>query len=191
MGIGAIPQQLLRKLAAKLPQGFSVCELGNQMYATKPKKKRLGSWERAPAHEFYLKLGCTAYVTIDGNGKATILADLNCPLPSPGEFDLVTDFGTSEHVFDQAQCWRTKHQLTKVGGYMAGEHPYIGYPSHGFYSMHPCLFHDLARANSYTIEFLDEPRMPRGLLVRYILRRNNGEPFRVPNQGKYRKRLKV
>lgn len=200
MGIGAVPQQLLRDLAKKLPAGFSVCELGDQEYAVKPKRDKPKSWERAPAEAFYRSLGCGTYITLDANGKATWIADLNKPLfdhfwqdeetPDYG-FDLVTNWGTTEHVFDQAQCWRTIHDLTKVGGYIAGEQPFIGYKDHGFYSIHPTLIKDVAAVNGYEIEHLSTPEMERGTLVRYILQRTAPWEFRVPQQGKYQKHLKV
>ena len=35
-----------------------------------------------------------------------------------GKYDLVTNFGTTEHVFDQVKCFRAIHDLTKIGGIM-------------------------------------------------------------------------
>ena len=33
-----------------------------------------------------------------------------------GRYDLVTNFGTTEHVMDQMRAFRTIHDLAKVGG---------------------------------------------------------------------------
>lgn len=192
MGIGADSQAMLRELCQKLPPGFSVCELGDQLIATKRINKPGRLWDRGPAEPFYRKLGCGEYVTIDGNGKATVLADLNLPLPDKlGPFDLVTNFGTTEHVFDQAQCWRTIHELTKAGGYIAFEQPSQGYEDHGLYNLHPGLIKDIAYANGYTFEHFETPDTPRGKLIRAVMRKPDDREFATPQQGKYRKKLKV
>ena len=34
------------------------------------------------------------------------------------KFDIVTDQGSCEHVFDIAECYRTMHNLAKPGGYI-------------------------------------------------------------------------
>ncbi len=101
MGINPIADGIIRGLA--LPQGFTVVELGDQFHHTG--YRRRPGWSKRPAVEFYRELGCSHYESIDANNGGTIYADLNKPLdPHPGEFDLVTDFGTSEHVWDIAQC---------------------------------------------------------------------------------------
>ncbi|HYG49276.1 MAG TPA: hypothetical protein VD905_00160, partial [Flavobacteriales bacterium] len=56
-------------------------------------------------------------------------------------FDLITDYGTSEHVGKDGKhnieayynCWKTKYDLLKVGGVMISENPKTGnWPGHGF-----------------------------------------------------------
>jgi SAM-dependent methyltransferase len=200
VGIGPEPQQLLRDLAAKLPARFSVCELGDQLYATTPipfgKRRGKRMWERAPAVAFYKTLGCGRYESIDANGNGTVLADLNLPLDEAAwtnlcRFDLVTNVGTTEHVFNLAQCWRTIHDLTAPGGYIFAEQPTQGYPDHGFYNLQPTFVHDLARHNSYKVEHLDCAPTPRGTVMRFIYRRTSDAAFEYPTQGRYRKRLKL
>lgn len=184
MGILAEPLDWVRALA--LPKGFAVCELGDQwVTCTDP---------HVLAADAYAQMGCGRYVSIDGNGRATHLADLNAPLPKAvlalGPFDLVTDFGTGEHVFDQAQVWRTLHALTRPGGRIVFDRPAQGYPEHGFYNCHETLYRDLAAANDYAIERLEHRTTPRGLLIRGVLRRNGDAPFKAPQQGRYRKLLR-
>src|SRR5688572_4391522 len=49
---------------------------------------------------------CETYRAIDLNGTDIAWQhDLNAPLPVAETFDVVTNFGTSEHVFDQAQLF--------------------------------------------------------------------------------------
>lgn len=167
------------------PTHFSVCELGDQGMCGEP-TKRLAS-------DFYTSLGCGRYVSIDGNGRATVAADLNLPLDLASRpfalerFDLVTDFGTGEHIFDQAQVWRTLHDLCKPGGFIAFDRPSEGYPKHCFYVTNECLYRDIAAANDYEVVWLTQQRMPRGHLIRGVFKKPLTEvAFRVPQQSRYR-----
>lgn len=175
MGILREPAAFVKSLA--LPEGFSVCELGDQ-WMSGLKRPQL-------AAEWYASLGCGSYVSIDGNGKADVTHDLNLPIDL-GPFDLVTDFGTGEHVFDQAQIWRTLHDLTKPGGYLVFDRPSQGYPGHCYYRVDRCLYDDLARANGYTVLWLQADETPRGELIRGCFQRPvEARPFVVPQQGRY------
>lgn len=180
MGILAEPLAWVRQLP--LPVGFSVCELGDQ-WVTCVEPHRL-------AASVYAEMGCGRYVSIDGNGRGTHTLDLNQPTPDLGTFDLVTDFGTSEHVFDQAAVWRTLHGLMKVGGYLAFDRPAQGYAEHCFYNVHRCLFEDVAAANGYTVMRLASARTKRGHLWRGIFRKTRDAAFVVPQQGRYHKALR-
>jgi SAM-dependent methyltransferase len=164
-----------------LPPGFSVCELGDQyMAGEKPR----------PAIDFYRKLGVGTYVSIDGNGLGTVTADLNQPVVGLGQFDLVTDFGTGEHIFDQAQVFRTIHDLTKPGGYIVFDRPCHGYTKHCFYLVTTGLMEDIAFANGYRIVRLTRKETPRGWLCRGVFRKSGREtPFRVPQQSRYQSEL--
>ena len=176
MGILKEPAAWVKAL--NLPQGFSVCELGDQ-WMSGLKKPML-------AHNWYKNLGCGRYVSIDGNGKATLTADLNRPLEPLGPFDLVTDFGTSEHIFDQAQVWRTLHALMKVGGYLVIDRPMQGYDGHCYYRIDLCLLEDVARVNRYEIvQRIQMASTPRGELARAVFRKTSEAPFKIPQQGRY------
>lgn len=168
-----------------LPQGFTVIELGSQMLVwTTPKR---------PARTFYQELGCSRYESIDGNGEGTIVHDLNLPPNGTWHltpYDLVTDFGTGEHIFNQAQVWTTVHNLTKVGGYIGVIRPAQGYPGHCFYRTDPCLFLDIAKANSYEIVKMTDVPTTRGTNVLVFYRRTRKNDFVTPQQGRYQSSLK-
>jgi SAM-dependent methyltransferase len=181
MGILAEPEQFVRELP--LRRGFTVCELGDQ-WITHTNPHRL-------ARDLYVELGCSRYESIDGNGRGTITWDLNRKLPALGQFDLVTDFGTGEHVFNQAQVWRAVHELTKPGGYIVFDRPTKGYPGHCFYLSDESLFHDIAAANSYEVLRLERRETPRGELIRGVWRRTSDDKFRTPQQGRYKKILVI
>lgn len=185
MGILREPAEMITRLP--LEPGFSVCELGDQQM----------SYLRSPmvASEFYRGLGCGRYESIDGNGLGTITADLNlalADLEQLGRFDLVTDFGTGEHIFDQAQVWRTLHDLVTPGGYIAFDRPHQGYGKHCFYLVNPCLLMDLAQANRYKVVQFQKKETPRGWLVRGVFQTSRTPAaFRNPQQGRYSGTLRV
>jgi SAM-dependent methyltransferase len=185
LGIQKEPAEFVASLP--LPKGFSVCELGDQAMCGGPTKTALSK-------DWYAERGCGRYVSIDGNGRGTFTADLNQPLivEELGCFDLVTDFGTGEHIFDQAQVWRTMHDLTKPGGYIAFDRPAQGYQKHCFYLTNECLFRDLAAANGYAVIWLERQTMTRGELIRGVFQLpTHDRPFAVPQQGRYQDDLVI
>lgn len=179
MGIQKEPAAFIATLSRSLPKGFSVCELGDQGMCGEPTKRLAQVW-------YEQELGCGRYVSIDGNGNGTLTADLNRPLDALEPFDLVTDFGTGEHIFDQAQVWRTLHALTKPGGYIAFDRPSAGYGTHCYYITNRCLYEDVAAANAYRILWLESATTRRGDLTRGVFQRPQTlAPFRIPQQGRY------
>jgi hypothetical protein len=90
-------------------------------------------------------------------GLKTEILDLNFQrLPSPHGccYDVVLNFGTTEHIFNQWNCFEVIHDACKVGGTMYHDLPANGYLTHGYYSYTPLFFKDLAEANQYTVEDL-------------------------------------
>src|SRR5215467_10326298 len=66
---------------------------------------------------FYSLFSLGPYASIDAvDERATYRLDLNLPVKSLPEFDVVTNFGTTEHVFNIGEAFRTIHNLTKPGG---------------------------------------------------------------------------
>jgi hypothetical protein len=188
MGIGPEAADIIRCLP--LSPGFTVCDLGDQIHHTG--RRREAGWVSRPAREFYAELGAGRCESIDANGKASILADLNWPLdPHPGAFDLVVDGGTSEHIFDVAQCWATIHSLCRAGGMIFFEKPHDGYAEHGFYNFQATFFRDVAVANGYKMSHFGRWKSGRGLLLRGVLHKVEDAPFVFPTQGKYRKALAI
>jgi len=111
---------------------------------------------RDRAAAYYACLGARSYTAIDVNDTyGSLVMDLNKDLAAEYEFrqqfDLVTNNGTGEHVFDQAAIFRNAHVLTRTGGLMVHVMPFVNYVNHGFYSYHPNLYHALAVANRYRV----------------------------------------
>ena len=85
-----------------------------------------------PWMEFF---GAAETLLLDSNGKDSCLQhDLNLPLPASyfGRYHVVTNFGTTEHVWPtQQQCFRTMHDLCKPGGLITHAIPSVGCQKHG------------------------------------------------------------
>lgn len=127
-----------------------VVEFGNQRYGARGVVK--GTENAATTAEFYKALGFTDYLALDVNtDMGAEIVDLNEPIGSIrfGQFSLVTNNGTGEHVFDQAMVFKNAHDLCLTGGVMLHVLPFSPWINHGFYNFNPILFRDLAAANGY------------------------------------------
>ena len=101
------------------------------------------------------------HTSVDWNGKnRALVLDLRKPL-GLGQFDAVTNFGTTEHVSEQEPVWRNIHEALKVGGLLVSETPMPGYwPGHGDFYPTFEFYREFADKNGYQVERLyrdDEP----------------------------------
>ena len=128
-----------------------VCEFGNQRYG--------GVGGYPTVSQFYLDNGFDSYIALDVNTeKSAVIADLNYPLETSiyglanwEGFDLVTNNGTSEHLWNQHQVFTNAHNLCKEGGVILHILPFTPWINHGFFNYNPIVFRDLAAANGYEI----------------------------------------
>jgi hypothetical protein len=83
------------------------------------------------------------------------LLDLNAPPPLPpelaGQFDVVFDGGTVEHVFDVRHALMNVVGLVKVGGRVIHSAVSSNHPDHGFYMFSPTLFPEYYSANGFAV----------------------------------------
>ena len=90
-------------------------------------------------------------------GLKTDIVDLNFDLIADRHreyYDVVLNFGTSEHIFNQWNCFQIMHEALKVGGIMYFHLQVTGNLEHGYYFYTPKFFRDLAESNEYKIEEL-------------------------------------
>ena len=85
-------------------------------------------------------------------------------------FDLVTDLGTFEHVFDIANAFRNAHEICRVGGLMIHALPSNCNANHGYYAIQPRMIADIAVVNAYEIEEFAFTVDYKPVLYRYDLR---------------------
>lgn len=181
MSFNPIAAKTIASLRHCLPPSPTVVEFGNQgltvdtptletiiqHYAEKPapnvdlreleRLKRLSPQTRVPeTASFYKALGFQSYTAIDINSKfGSLLMDLNLDLHRDYQFtstyDLVTNNGTGEHLFNQYQVFKNMHDLANVDGLMVHIMPFVNWINHGFFSFHPILYADLAAVNDYEV----------------------------------------
>ena len=118
----------------------------------------LTDWKRLPrcsAKPFYEMLGVEHYSCIDLGGEhGAIPFDLNLPLEDAslyGKYDLVTDYGNNEHIFNIAEAYRTMHRLCKQQGLMIVMQGVFFV--NGYYAYDLSFFEGIAAANNYKILF--------------------------------------
>jgi SAM-dependent methyltransferase len=135
-----------------------------------------GTAPRADAQKaFYAIFGARAYRSVDlCDPRASYAADLNQPLPDLGRYDLITNFGTTEHVFNIGGTFASIHRILKVGGVQVHAVPGYAYIDHGYYNVHPSAYLDMARMNNYDVvdfSYVDN------IVVRDRSRRVEAKPF--------------
>ena len=161
--------------------------------------------------DFYKGLGFKSYSCIDADGQHNALVfDLNKDICSAydfhEQFNLVTNHGTSEHCFDQANVFRNVHNLCEPGGIMIHGLPFQGYLNHGFFNYQPAFYRTLASANNYKliglylnidseagdISTFSEAMMshliltPKSMmLLLAVFQKNDNREFCLPFDGKY------
>lgn len=110
--------------------------------------------EGGPARKFFERLGWE-YECIDTNGEhGALVLDLNfdpAPVNHHGHYDMVTNFGTSEHLINQINAFRVIHDLAKPGALLCHAVPFVGCVDHGFFTYQPNFFYALSRYNSYEV----------------------------------------
>ncbi len=108
---------------------------------------------RGSSRFFYEILGIKEYTSIDINGEYnSIPHDLNEPFNDKSKFnkyDIVTDYGSCEHVFNVGECYKTLHNLLKPGGLMIIDQALL--KGNGYFKFDETFIEGIATANSYKI----------------------------------------
>jgi len=155
MGITDFSLTLLNKYVNKQD---TILELGAQnLYSCE--------YENSPYANLYYKKKECEYTCIDLNKENNALElDLGTKLDLK-QVNVVTDFGTSEHVGTNGKhdakafynCWLNKHNACLIDGLIISENPKTGnWEGHGFNYVTLEFYKELAEANNYEILELGE-----------------------------------
>lgn len=129
--------------------GLRMCELGNQEF-----KLRLRKTKGRVAKKYFSKVGVD-HTSIDLNGHdGALQVDLSMPINISFEpFDIITNFGTTEHVENQYECFKNIHYLTREGGLMFHAVPHArSWPvNHGFFRYPLKSFHMMSKLAGYRV----------------------------------------
>jgi len=139
----------------------------------------------------YFRRVCKEFDSIDLNGEGgSLVLDLSTsllphpitPLKGYNYYDVVTDFGTSEHVSDLRECRKNCHDYCAVGGYMVYINPMKGHwPQHGNHYFTKDHYVSVANVCNYEIVLLDEVstmgNWETGMQIRCIMKKLNNIPF--------------
>lgn len=174
MGITSFDLELIKKALKIKPDIKSVIELGAQsLYLSASNKPPFAS-------NLYKSLGIQ-YTSIDLAGdNGAIQKDLAHPLEGMEKYDLVTNFGSSEHVVQMAgykttsfhnghinsiyptkvtdaiaglyNCHLNMHNLLSVGGIMINVNPKTGnWPGHGYHWYTTKFYFQLIEKSEYEL----------------------------------------
>ncbi|MEO0946455.1 MAG: methyltransferase domain-containing protein [Pseudomonadota bacterium] len=95
---------------------------------------------------------------------ASIIQDLSQPLdPSlEGQFDVIYDGGTCEHIFELPTAYRNIDRMLKTGGVLIGHSPCNNWINHSFYQINPEMVYGFwEKAMGYEVlELFLQPLLP-------------------------------
>jgi hypothetical protein len=102
------------------------------------------NWQDPFSDTVFSALGAVTLQSLDYSSyeNASLNYDLNEPLPASfnGQYSLIVDGGTLEHVFNFPQAVKNCMQALCVGGNFIGFSPANNLMGHGFYQFSPELF---------------------------------------------------
>lgn len=158
MGVGPLEQRVLAQFLSTSPPMSSVLTLGRQRISERrfvirdrsflaPYVNALGAYEWLD-EALIGRNECDSCDSLDVSAyeKASILADLSVPDLADklnSRFDVVMDFGTTEHVIDIFTALRNSFGLVREGGYLLMSVPTDGFSGHGYWQLSPAAIFDL------------------------------------------------
>lgn len=141
-------------------QPYKMLELGCQnIYGNE-----FGATYGMIAKDFFvdLKIEHTSWDICGCQGSETVDLRNKIDISKTGQFDVITDFGTTEHIENiksggYYEAMKNIHNLCKVGGYRVHETPMTGHwIGHGFNYLTKDFYIQLAKDNGYQILDLTE-----------------------------------
>jgi hypothetical protein len=113
--------------------------------------------EHTFADKFFELMGAKLVHSLDYSPyqDATIIQDMNAPIPENlrGNYSVVYDGGTIEHVFNMPQALKNCMEMVKIGGHFMQANIANNFMGHGFWQFSPeLLFRALSKENGFQVE---------------------------------------
>lgn len=166
----ALTSYLMEELIKRVKPGMKIASMGypdiiitpdevtgivgnaSLKYLGKEVSERHGvSYLLPDAKDFFDVLGIKldVYDVVQERG-CEILTDLNKPLNTCEDYDVVIDVGTLEHCFNIGQALMNMAFLVKLNGFIIHENPF-NWGNHGFYGLNPTLYNDFYEHNGFEL----------------------------------------
>lgn len=150
----AISEKIFKKFTSYVNKSNSILELGDQEFTNECMNYFNLKESVRIVKKFCESLNKT-HISIDITGRnGSLPLDLNKEtLEISSTFDLITNFGTTEHIEpNQYYPFKHIHNLCKINGLMIHEIPVIGHwPGHCRFYYDEKFFEVLAKENDYDI----------------------------------------
>jgi len=165
--------------------------VGNRMLELGNKKSNING--KFHTYKDYFVSEGFEHVSVDINGlDGALPLDLRNPIDL-GKFDMVTNYGTTEHVEgNQAQVWENIHKAVDVDGVLICMCPAPGdWWWHGIYYPTKEFYTQFAERNGYEIEHMEIGREHPNRNIDVRMMKIDDLPFQMPDASTmYRNELR-
>jgi hypothetical protein len=114
------------------------------------------------------------------------IKDLSIECTNDYSWDIVSNFGTSEHVEPEIghyNCWKNMHKWTKVGGYSVHEIPEVGsWKDHCRFYYDFDFFKNFQKIGYSIIDLCHMEYEKNGNLIFCLMRKNEEKSFFTPEE---------
>ena len=147
----------------------------------------LGGKINAPfTYKAYFEALGFEHISIDWNGEhGALKRDLRQPLWDEfGQFRMISNMGTTEHVDGQTGVWENIHMMTELCGVYVGQTPYHDGKSwwwHGDWYPTEQFFTEFAKLNGWEIERMYRDRQPPNENLYVRMRKLADRQFTMPD----------
>lgn len=169
-------QEKIIKKAGFQWEKIRICELGSQIIENR----------NIPAKKFYLEeKKVLEHISLDLNGTyGSLKVDLCRPIPKRllNRFNLITNYGTTEHVNNQYQVFKNIHDMCRLNGIIIHTLPVENHwVNHCRYYYSQFFFMELAKLCNYKILQIEiknaynPPRPKKNLIYVALFKQNNND----------------
>jgi hypothetical protein len=169
----AVTKRAFRNSEKYFKEGLKIAELGSQ-YAM---EEEWGGYGPPYFRNIFPEFDITS---LDMNGEnQSDVVNLSFPIEEKykNSYDLVTNFGTTEHVQNQYICWKNIFDITKLGGLVINEIPKKeNWPGHCKFYFDESTF-EVMKKDFEIVEVKDIEYERNGALIFCVLRKTHDKEF--------------